>query len=202
MTTWILLRAAGIGSYLMLFLAVAWGLVATTSVVTKRVSKPAANLFHAFVASTGLALLGVHMGLLLVDEFVTFSIGTLLVPMASEFRPLAVTSGVVAMYGIVTIMVTSWLRKKIGTTWWRRVHLIAVPMFTLSLAHGVFAGTDTERPFMFAMYAATGLVVVFLTIVRALTYGYRPPRPPAPEKPVRAATEGQPGTVSHAPDTA
>ena len=28
MTTWILLRAAGIGAYLMLFLAVAWGLLA------------------------------------------------------------------------------------------------------------------------------------------------------------------------------
>ena len=34
MSTWILLRAAGIGSYLMLFLSIAWGLIATTSVVT------------------------------------------------------------------------------------------------------------------------------------------------------------------------
>ncbi len=192
MTTWILLRAAGIGSYFMLFLAVAWGLVATTSIVTKRVSKPAANLFHAFVASTGLALLGVHMGLLLVDEFVPFSFGSLLVPMASEFRPLAVTAGVVAMYGIVIIMVTSWLRKRIGTKWWRRVHVLAVPVFTLSLAHGMFAGTDTERPWMFALYAATGLLVVFLTIVRALTYGYRPPRPTAHEEPVRSRPERQP----------
>lgn len=194
MTTWVLLRAAGIGSYLMLFLAVAWGLVATTSLVTKRVSKAAANLFHAFVASTGLALLGVHMALLFVDEFMPFSIAGLIVPMASEYRPLAVTAGIVAMYGIVIIMVTSWLRKKIGTTWWRRVHLVAVPMFTLSLAHGVFAGTDSERPWMFALYAVTGLLVVFLTIVRALTYGYRPPRPATPER-VRPATEHQPNAA-------
>ena len=44
------------------------------------------------------------------------------------------------------------------------MHLLAVPMFTLALAHGVFAGTDTERPWMFVLYAVTGLVVVFLTI--------------------------------------
>ncbi len=183
MTTWVLLRAAGIGSYVMLFLAVAWGLVATTSVVTKRVSKPAANLFHAFVASAGLALLGVHMGLLLVDEFMPFSVTSLIVPMASAYRPVAVTAGVIAMYAVVAIMVTSWLRKRIGTVWWRRVHVLAVPMFTLALGHGVFAGTDTERPWMFGLYALTGLAVVFLTVVRALTYGYRAPRPSTEERP-------------------
>ena len=180
MTTWILLRAAGIGSYLMLFLSVAWGLVATTSVVTKRISKPSANLFHAFVASTGLALLVVHMGLLLVDGFMPFTVAALTVPMASEYRPIAVTAGVIAMYATVVIVVSSWLRKPIGTVWWRRVHVLAVPAFTLALVHGVFSGTDTERPWMFAIYAVTGLLVVFLTIVRALTYGYRPPRPAPP----------------------
>jgi DMSO/TMAO reductase YedYZ heme-binding membrane subunit len=194
MTTWVLLRAAGIGSYVMLFLSVAWGLVATTAVVSKRVSKPAANLFHAFVASTGLALLGVHMGLLLVDEFMPFSVATLTLPMASEYRPLAVTAGVVAMYGIVAIVVTSWLRKRVGTSWWRRVHTMAVPMFTLTLAHGLFAGTDSERPWMLALYAVTGLLVVFLTIVRALTFGYRPPRPAPPER-ARPAAERQPDPV-------
>ena len=57
MMTWILLRAAGIGAYVALWLAVAWGLVATTGIVKRRISKPAANAFHAFVATTGLALL-------------------------------------------------------------------------------------------------------------------------------------------------
>ena len=185
MSTWVLLRAAGIGSYLMLFLAVAWGLVATTSIVTKRVSKPAANLFHAFVASAGLALLVVHMGLLVVDEFMPFSLTSLIVPMVSDYRPVAVAAGVLAMYGIVAIMVTSWLRKRVGTVWWRRVHVLAVPMFTLAVGHGVFAGTDTERPWMFAMYAVTGLLVVFLTLVRALTYGYRAPRPNQADRPIR-----------------
>lgn len=180
MSTWILLRAAGIGSYLMLFLSVAWGLVATTSVVTKRISKPSANLFHAFVASTGLALLGVHLGLLLIDEFTPFSLGALTVPMASEYRPVAISAGVIAMYAIVIVVVSSWLRKPLGTTWWRRLHVLAVPAFTLALLHGVFAGTDTERPWMFAIYAITGLLVVFLTTVRALTWGYRPPRPTPP----------------------
>lgn len=179
MTTWIALRAAGIGSYVMLFLSVTWGLVATTG-VTRRISKPSANLFHASVATTGLVLLGVHLGLLLVDRFMPFSPSDLLVPMSSTYRPVAITVGIVAMYAIVAIVVTSWLRKRIGTTWWRRVHLLAVPAFTLALLHGILAGTDTEQPWMFALYAATGLTVVFLTLVRGFTYGFRPPRAAAP----------------------
>lgn len=190
MTTWVLLRAAGIGSYLMLFLSVAWGLVATTSIVAKRISKPSANLFHAFVASAGLALLGVHLGLLLVDGFMPFSLAEITVPMASEYRPVAIAAGIVAMYAIVVVVVTSWLRTSIGTVWWRRLHVLAVPAFTLALVHGVFAGTDTERPWMFGLYAVTGLLVVFLTLVRALTYGYRPPRPvpPVRSRPTEPAT--------------
>jgi DMSO/TMAO reductase YedYZ heme-binding membrane subunit len=192
MTTWVLLRAAGIGSYLMLFLSVAWGLVATTSIVTKRISKPSANLFHAFVATTGLVLLVVHLGLLLVDGFMPFSLASIALPMASDYRPLAITAGVVAMYAVVTVVVSSWLRRSIGTRWWRRLHVLAVPAFTLALAHGVFAGTDTERPWMFALYAASAHVVVFLVLVRGFTYGYRPPRP-APATAV-AARPTEPAT--------
>lgn len=196
MTTWILLRAAGVGAYVMLFMAVAWGLVATTAVVTKRVSKPAANMFHQFVATTGLVLLGVHLGILLIDAYMPFHILDLLVPMRSTFRPVAITAGVLAMYAMVAIMVSSWIRKKLSTKVWRSIHLLAVPAFTLALAHGVFSGTDTQRWWMWGMYALTGLIVVFLVIVRGLSYGYRPPRPAPPERATRAPrAAAAPGTA-------
>jgi sulfoxide reductase heme-binding subunit YedZ len=182
MTNWVLLRAAGIGGYLMLFLAIAWGLVATTSIVTARISKPSANLFHQFVATSGLALIGVHMGLLVIDRFMPFAPSDVLIPLHATYRPVATGLGVVAMYATVLIVVTSWLRKPIGVAWWRRIHLLAVPTFMLALAHGIFGGSDTERPWMVAMYAITGLSLVFLTLVRGFTYGYRPPRPPPPER--------------------
>jgi sulfoxide reductase heme-binding subunit YedZ len=195
-TTWILLRAAGVGAYVMLFMAVAWGLVATTAVVTKRVSKPAANMFHQFVATTGLVLLGVHLGILLIDAYMPFHILDLLVPMRSTFRPIAITAGVLAMYATVAVMVSSWVRKKLSTKVWRSIHLLAVPAFTLALAHGVFSGTDTQRWWMWGMYALTGLIVVFLVIVRGLSYGYRPPRPAPPERATRAPrAAAAPGTA-------
>ena len=197
MTNWNLLRAAGIGAYLMLYLAVAWGLVATTSIISKRISKASSNLFHQFVATTGLVLLGVHLALLLIDGFMPFAPLDLILPLRSTYRPIPITLGIAAMFAMVVIMVSSWLRKPIGVRLWRAIHLAAVPAFALALGHGVFAGTDTNRPWMAAMYAITGLSVVFLTIVRGLTYGYRPPRAerPVPAR-VVAAKDPEPASTS------
>ncbi len=195
MITWIVLRAAGIGAYLMLFLSVAWGLVATTSLVTKRVAKSTSTLFHQFVATVGLALLGVHLGGLLIDTFMTFGVPDVLVPMASEFRPVATAFGVVAMYLMVAVMASSWTKKRIGITWWRRLHLLAIPTFILSMVHGVFAGTDTSRPWMWGMYLTTAAVTMFLVIVRGLTAGYRPQRAPRPEHAKAHAKAAQPASI-------
>ena len=195
MTTWILLRAAGVGSYIALWLAVDWGLIATTSLVTKRVSKPTSTLFHGVVASAGLALLVIHLGGLLIDRFMPFSASDLLIPMRASYRTLAVSFGVLAMYAMVVILVSSWIRKRLSTKVWRGIHLLAIPTFTLALAHGVFAGSDSSRPWMFAIYVVTGLLTVFLVIVRGLTYGYRPPRAERPVKPADAA-----GSPSPSPD--
>jgi hypothetical protein len=188
MTTWILLRAAGIGGYLTLFLSVAWGLVATTAPFGKRIARPSATLLHQFLSTCGLALVGVHVGLLLIDRYMPFAISDVLIPMRATYRPVAVSLGIVAMYALIAVIALSLLRRSIGTTWWRRSHLAAVPMFTLTLLHGMLAGTDSVRPWLRIMYLATGSVVVFLVVVRGLTAGFRPERPirttaPAKEQP-------------------
>ncbi len=136
------------------------------------------------------------MVLLVVDTYMPFAPLDVLVPLHSTFRPLAITAGVLAMYGMVIVLVTSWLRKPIGTKVWRAIHLLAVPAFTLALAHGVFSGTDTERWWMWGMYAFTGLIVLFLVIVRGLSYGYRPPRPAPPERAKKTTPSNRPARTS------
>ena len=129
-----------------------------------------------------------------------FHILDVLVPMRSTFRPIAITAGVLAMYATVAVMVSSWVRKKLSTKVWRSIHLLAVPAFTLALAHGVFSGTDTQRWWMWGMYALTGLIVVFLVIVRGLSYGYRPPRPAPPERATRTTrTAAEPTAAAEPP---
>ena len=195
MTLWILLRAAGIGAYAALFLAVVWGLISSTGVVTRRVSKPAGNRFHAVMGASGLLLLAMHVVLLVVHEYMPFGVLDVIVPLRATYRPVAVGLGIVAMYAIVLIMTSSWIKKHLSTAVWRGIHVLAVPAFILALLHGVFSGTDTQRPDMLVLYGSSGIVVLFLVLVRALTYGFRPPRPAPPAR-ARTAAPKEPEPAS------
>jgi predicted ferric reductase len=194
-TTWVLLRAAGIGAYLMLFLSVAWGLVATTMPFGKRIPKVSSTLVHQFMSTCGLVLVGVHLALLLVDPYMPFTPSELLIPLRAEYRPAGTALGVIAMYVLVGVIVLSWLRRTIGTTWWRRSHLLAVPTFALTLVHGILTGSDVGRPWLWITYLATGAIVLFLVIVRGLTVGFRPPRTEPPARTARPSA----GTLATEP---
>ncbi|TMK94256.1 MAG: hypothetical protein E6G37_03945 [Actinobacteria bacterium] len=189
MTTWIILRAAGIGAYLMLFFSVAFGLVATSAPFGKRIAKQSAILIHQFMSTVGLVLLGVHICGLLLDRYIHFGPTQVLVPGTSSYRPVAVAIGVVGMYSMVLVAVSSWLRKHYSAKVWRALHMAAVPAFVLSMLHGVFAGADSARPWMYLIYVTTATIVVFLLVLRGLTVGLRPVRrtqssPSGPPEPV------------------
>jgi DMSO/TMAO reductase YedYZ heme-binding membrane subunit len=89
-----------------------------------------------------------------------------------------VATGILAVYATATVLASSWLRRRVGTTWWRRLHGLAVPMFCLAMIHGVFAGTDTSKPWMWWTYVGSGAVILFLVAVRGLTGQERRRRAP------------------------
>jgi len=181
MLTWIVLRAAGIAAYLMLWATVCWGLVGTAAIAGRRVARVTAISVHQFMATTAFVLLGFHIGGLLVDQFVPFAPLDVAVPLHTTYRTWPVAFGIAAMYLLAVVLVSSWFRKRIGTRVWRALHLLAVPTFALALVHGVFAGTDTARPWMWWGYVVTCGVALFLTLARAFTIGLKPARHVLPE---------------------
>jgi sulfoxide reductase heme-binding subunit YedZ len=164
-----MLRSAGIGAYLLLFAAVTWGLIGTTGVLDKRVSKATSILVHHYISTSMVALVAVHLVGLLLDKVQPFRVVDLLVPLHSTFRPVPVAFGVGAMYASVLLLVTSWWRSRVGLSWWRRIHVWGAPAFVAATVHGIFTGTDANVPVVWWMYMVTGAIVLFLLIVRGLT---------------------------------
>jgi len=178
---WNIIRAAGIGAYLMLWASVTWGLVATTSLFGKRVQKATSVALHQAFSTLGLLLLITHLGVLLVDSFMPFAWLDLVIPLRATYRPVGVAFGIGAMMLMVVVLLTSWFRKQFKPTWWRRFHAMSVPAFSLALAHGFMTGTDSPRPTMFWFYLATTAILLFLVLLRAMTAGMRAARrTPAP----------------------
>jgi predicted ferric reductase len=175
-TTWIVLRAAGVGAYVMLFLSVAFGLVATSALFGKRFAKASATTVHQFMSTVALFLLAVHVGGLLIDRYMPFGPVQILVPGASTYRSVPVALGVIAMYAMLLVLASSWLRKHYPVRLWRAFHLVSVPAFALALLHGIYAGADATRPWMYGTYIVTGVIVTFLLVLRGLVAGMRPVR--------------------------
>jgi methionine sulfoxide reductase heme-binding subunit len=195
MTTWNVLRAAGIGAYLMLWASVAWGLLSTTQLFGKRVPKGTNVALHQAFSTSGLLLLATHLVFVMKDTFVPFGWLDAVVPFRATYRPIGVAFGIAAMFVMILgVLGTSWGRKLIGTKWWRRTHSLSVPAFSLALVHGLMTGTDTPRPALYWLYLATTAALVFLLLVRALTFGNRPQRAAAPDHAVRRGSTALPPT--------
>src|SRR5262249_56048958 len=135
--------------------AVGFGLVATSAPFDKRFAKQSAISIHQFLSTVGLVLLGIHIGGLLLDSYMPFGPKETLVPGASTYRPVAVALGVIAMYAMVLVLVSSWMRRHYSAKLWRRLHLFAVPAFILSMVHGGFAGADAAQRWMFVASVVT-----------------------------------------------
>ena len=56
-------------------------------------------------------------------------------PLASSYRPLPVAFGVVSVYLVAAVVVTSLLRDRIGHRTWRAIHWSAYVSWPLAIEH-------------------------------------------------------------------
>ncbi len=125
----------------------------------------------------------------MLDDFVDFGWADVLVPYASEWRPEAVAWGIVGMYLLVAIEVTSLAMRRLPKRLWRVVHWTSAVLFVTATVHGWQAGTDTGRAFMAATIVSI-VVLAALTFVRVARAARRSPptsrRSPTPRSGTRA----------------
>jgi DMSO/TMAO reductase YedYZ heme-binding membrane subunit len=166
-----------------------WGVMLATRLVTYR-RRPAWLLdLHRWLGALALIFTGVHLATLVADNYVTFRLSDLLIPGASEWHPLAVAWGVIGLYLLVAVEVSSLMMKRLPRRVWRWIHLTSYVLFWLVSIHAATAGTDTGNLAYrgFALVIVTA--VVFVAVYRTLAGG-RPATVPA------AASGGRAGELS------
>lgn len=167
-TWWYVSRASGV---------VAWGLLTSAVVLglwlslrlTKQRPRPAWTLdLHRFLGGLAVVFTGVHLAGLVADSYVHFGAEELFVPFASTWKPGAVTWGIVGLYLLLAIELTSLGMRFLPRKLWRGVHLTSYLLFAVATVHMFAAGTDAgRRPLEWAGVAGVG-VVGFLTLARML----------------------------------
>ncbi|MGB4689055.1 MAG: hypothetical protein WBH16_02455, partial [Candidatus Nanopelagicales bacterium] len=139
---------------------------------------------HRWVGSLALLALAVHIGTLLIDPVVSFSISQILIPGTAPWQPFATALGTIALYLMIPVSIIGRIRTKLGkkgNAFFKRSHLIAYFAWPFATAHYIFAGTDAMAEWSIGLIIAASTTLIFLLLAR----GFVPPpsrkRAPSPK---------------------
>jgi ferredoxin-NADP reductase/DMSO/TMAO reductase YedYZ heme-binding membrane subunit len=165
---WYVARAGGLTAWWLLCVAVLWGLLLSTRVLGDR-TPPAWLLdLHRMLGGLAVTFTAMHLAGLYLDTWSGFTLTQLFVPLQSGYRPTAVAWGVVALYLMAAIEVTSLLRRRLPDALWRWVHRTAFGVFLLATLHVFTAGSDAANPWIQGTAVAVGCGFVFLSAYRIM----------------------------------
>ncbi|TML38830.1 MAG: hypothetical protein E6G27_12930 [Actinobacteria bacterium] len=163
---WYAARSNGLVAWVLLAAAVLWGLALSTKLLGRR-PRPAWVLdMHRFLGAGALVFTAVHVVSILLDTYVHFGLVEVLVPLAGSWHPVAVAWGIAGLYLLVALEVTSLLRARIPARLWRSTHYLSFPLFALTSAHALSAGTDRHTALVRGAVFGVCALVAVLTAVR------------------------------------
>jgi hypothetical protein len=174
---WLVARAAGLVAFGFLTFSTWLGLGMSTRILGAKRQKALLG-WHRTLVWTGLSMLGLHAGALLLDPTIHFGPPAVLVPFAAPWHPGAVAAGVVAGWLALMLAVSFRLRTLIGQKGWRRLHYASFAAFALSLGHALFVGTDLKGlggPVLALLAAGPVLWLTFYRLLVPKT-AFRPAR--------------------------
>ncbi len=182
---WYVARAAGLVSWALLAAAVLWGLALSTRALGGRPRPNWLLDLHRWLGGTALMFTGVHVVGLLADQYVHFGPVQILVPFASSWHPAAVAWGVVSLYLLLAVELTSLARTRVSKRTWRRVHTASFVLFVTATAHGLAAGTDMRNPIFRSVVLAVVVLVAGFTAIRVANLVRSRADVPVPGRPRR-----------------
>jgi len=182
--TWDVARAGGFTAYVLLTMAVVVGLMLSTKVQSpNRWPRLLNSELHNFLTLLSAIFMVVHVLAVWLDPFTHFGWNEILIPLASHYRPVWMALGIVALYLGIAIGISTWLRPRIGYTWWRRLHVLTLVIYALVTVHGIGTGSDTHTWWGLGIYLVSVALVALLFFRRLFAptdkRKHTPAQPPA-----------------------
>lgn len=119
---------------------------------------------HAGLATFTLVFTVLHVVVLATDPWAQVGWRGAVLPMASTYRPVAVTLGVLALWaGLLTGLTARFAGRIAPRAWWP-IHKVAAAVLVLIWGHSVLAGSDLAA--LRGFYLATGCGVLGLALTR------------------------------------
>lgn len=169
---WDISRATGVVAYVLFWLSMMMGLLMSTRTTRLWSGTQSFLALHEFCSISGLVFAAVHALILMGDGFLKTDWLHILTPFAMNFKQanqsMWVGLGQLGFYLLGVILLSFYVRSKIGFGMWRWLHFGTFIAFMLVTVHGMLAGTDSNSSFMLGVYLLTTGSMMFLTLYRIL----------------------------------
>jgi ferredoxin-NADP reductase/DMSO/TMAO reductase YedYZ heme-binding membrane subunit len=202
---WYVTRASAVIAWVLLTVAVLWGVLLSTRVLRKIDNPSWLQDLHRYLGGTAVIMVGLHMVSLVLDSYAHFSIEELLVPFAIEprFAGLPIALGILAFYILVAVQASSYLKNRIPPKVWKGIHYASYAAVVAVSFHAGFSSSKDVSQFW---YQSLAIILVGLGAAAAITrilVGSRvktsSPTNPRTTSLTRAKPLAQPGTKNPAP---
>jgi len=187
---WYVARAGGVVAYLLLSFTVCIGVGLAGRARVPGFPRFAVNDLHRFAGILTATFIAIHVGAILLDSYVHFSLAQIVVPLAASYRSVDVAFGIVAAELLIALGVTNRLRRVLPRRLWRGAHYLNFAVWALATIHGLTAGTDNATGWLLATYVTAIATVGGLACWRfAEPASAGPPGVPVSNPVTRTATD-------------
>lgn len=164
---WYVSRVSALTAWGLMSFSVVWG-VLLASRVFRGLDNPAwLKDLHKYLSTLTVILASVHTTSLMLDPYVKFDALDLLVPGvatyegATDLINFALAVGVVAMWIMFVVYLTSLVMDKLPRKLWKAIHYLSYVIFFAIGIHAAFAGTDVGTWW----YAAVSIFVISMSMI-------------------------------------
>ena len=161
---WYITRASGLIAYVLIWLSMVWGLGVASKIFDTLLHGTFTYDFHQYISLLAVGFTLLHMGVLLFDGYMPYSLWQILIPFISLYRPLWVGIGVIGFYLMLLVTVTFYIRTKIGMKAFRTIHVFSLVSYFAITLHSFMSGSDSSLPSVMVLYVVTFLITMFLIV--------------------------------------
>jgi predicted ferric reductase len=163
-TMWYITRASGLIAYVLLWFSMVWGLGVSSKIFDVVLHGTFTYDFHQYISLLAIGFTLLHMGVLLFDGYMPYSIFQILLPFLSPYRPFWIGIGVIGFYLMALVTVTFYMRTKISMKTFRAIHTFSLLAYFAITLHSFMSGSDSSLPSVMVLYVVTFLITMFLIV--------------------------------------
>lgn len=172
---WYVTRISAMLAWVVMTIAVLWGIVLSTRVFRGADNPAWLQDLHRFLGGTAVVLTLLHVVSLMLDPWLSLTPIEALMPFVGDFKPLPVALGILAFYVLVAVQLSSLLKNRLPRALWRGIHLSSYVAVLAVAFHAGSTGTDRETGWYQAVATTLITTTVLAAIVRIVMAGRRRP---------------------------